>query len=408
MRKRLALAAAVAAALTPAIGAAQQSYPEVTVSGFGTLAAVRTDNGNGQYATSVLQPGGARDSWDVRPDSLIAGQLNARFTRTLSFVGQAVANRNADDDFMPHAEWAFLRWQATPEFALRGGILAVPVFMLSDSRLVGLSFPWVRPPTALYSQAPITNFRGVDIVYRHALGNGAITVQPYAGKAPTEVPGTNGPTVLAHLDRVLGINVVGQLDDWTVRAGYFRSRFTYHSGTTDALFAGLLGVAPLIPGAADLADQLDAVDKALSFTSVGVAYDGANAFFQAEYGQRRTGFFLADTNAWYGTIGYRFGNLTPHLTYSKVDVKSATSQAVLPPVGPLAPLAAGVDSLLAGQNTAQRTWAAGLRWQFAPSADLKVQWDRVRLPDGAMGSFKGTPGFADTVNVYSAGVDFVF
>jgi hypothetical protein len=37
-----------------------------------------------------------------------------------------------------------------------------------------------------------------------------------------------------------------------------------------------------------------------------------------------------------------------------------------------------------------------------------VQWDRVRLPDGAMGSFKGTPGFAETVNVYSAGVDFVF
>ena len=40
--------------------------------------------------------------------------------------------------------------------------MAVPVFMQSDSRLVGISYPWVRTPTALYSQVPITNFRGVD------------------------------------------------------------------------------------------------------------------------------------------------------------------------------------------------------------------------------------------------------
>jgi hypothetical protein len=408
MRTRIAVAV-VAAALASGTACAQQAYPDVTFSGFGTLGAVRTDSDAGRYATSVLQPGGARDSWDVRTDSLIAGQVNARFTPQLSFVGQAVANRNAEDDFMPHAEWAFLRYAVTPELALRGGALAVPVFMLSDSRLVGLSFPWVRPPTALYSQAPITNFRGVDLTWQRSVGDATFTVQPYLGKAPTKVPSsTGGPVVLAHLDRMAGISASAELHAWTVRAGYFRSRFTYHSGTTDALFAGLAQVAPLVPAAGDLASQLSAVDKNLSFASVGIAYDGPRAFFQAEYGRRKADFFLANTNAWYASFGYRFGNIMPHVTVSSVDVTSRTSQNVIPPLPALAALAAGVNSLLAGQNIAQDTVAVGMRWQFAPSADLKVQWDRVRLPNGAVGNFIGTPGFADRVNVYSAAVDFVF
>jgi len=407
MGKRIVLAAALAASLSPALCAAQ-SFPDVSFSGFGTLAAVRTDNANAQYATSVLQPGGARNRWDARPDSLIAGQVNARFTRSLAFVGQAVANRNADDDFMPHVEWAFLRLQATPDLAVRGGVLAVPVFMLSDSRLVGFSFPWVRPPTALYSQAPITDFRGVDLVYRKSFGDAAITVQPYAGKAPTDVPGTDGSIVRAHLDRLAGINIVGEMDNWTVRAGYFRTRFTYHSATTDALFAGLHAAAPLLPGVGTLADELSADHKKLEFTSVGVAYDGSRVFFQSEYGRRDAELFLATTKAWYATLGYRFGTVMPHVTVSSVDVASRTTQQVVPHVGPLAALATGLDSLLATQNVAQDAVAVGLRWQFAPGADLKVQWDRVRLPDGALGNFKGTAGFADTVNVYSAAVDFVF
>jgi hypothetical protein len=91
-----------------------------------------------------------------------------------------------------------------------------------------------------------------------------------------------------------------------------------------------------------------------------------------------------------------------------VSVDSPTRQTVLPPVGPLAPLAAGVDSLLAGQNLAQKTVAAGVRWHFHKNVDVKAQWDRVKLPAGGIGNFRGTPGAAQTVNVYSVAVDFVF
>jgi hypothetical protein len=402
------LLAALAAALASLGASAQQAYPDVSFSGFGTLGLVQTDTNAGQYATSVLQPLGAGKDLDWRTDSLVATQVNARFTRSLAVVAQVVSNKTADNDFMPHFEWAFARYAMTPDLAVRGGIMAVPIFMLSDSRLVGISFPWVRPPTAVYSQAPITNFRGADLTYRAVLGDTSLTAQPYFGEAPTDVPLNAGGVVHSHLDRVAGLGLRAERGPWSARVGWFQSRFTYRSPTTESLATSLHDAAAVLPGALALANEISSIDKRLTFASVGVAYDGERTFFQAEYGRRKSETFLASTQAWYATLGYRFGNVMPHATVSGVEVTSRTSQDVIPATGSFAPLAASVGSLLAGQNVQQDTVALGVRWQFSKNADLKLQWDHVHLPDGAVGNFHGTPGFADSVNVYSAALDFVF
>jgi hypothetical protein len=399
--------AAIAAALMP-LGAAAQAYPEVSFSGFGTLAAVRTDTDAGRYQTSVLQPGGAATSWDVRPDSLLAGQVNARFTRDLAAVAQLVANRRAQDDFAPHVEWAFARYSVTPALDARAGIMAVPIFMLSDSRLVGISFPWVRPPTALYSQAPITNFRGGELLYRNTVGDLAVTLQPYAGKAPTDVPVTAG-VVRVQLDNMLGLAASAEWQSWTVRASYFRCDITYPNATVLGYVSDLRSAAPSLPGASQLADELDPTGKRLTFVSAGASYDAGPVFFQAEYGRRRSrSLVLSQTRSWYGTLGYRFGNVMPHVTVARTLVDSRSSQDVVPSSGSFAALGAGLDAMLASQDVAQQAVAIGVRWQFLRNADLKLQWDHVKLPGGAVGNFHASPGFADSVNVYSAGIDVVF
>ena len=116
--------------------------PQFSFRGFGTLGFVSTNTGQAEYATSMLQPGGAKKKPDFGVDSLLAGQIDARFTKALSFVG--VANRTADDDFVPHVEWAFVRYAITPNLSVRGGILAMPIFLQSDSRLVGFANPDIR------------------------------------------------------------------------------------------------------------------------------------------------------------------------------------------------------------------------------------------------------------------------
>jgi Gram-negative porin len=410
-KKRMAIAMAIALGAPVAVFAQESTPSMFKFSGFGTLGVVSTDNDKAEYAVSVLQPGGAKKKADFGVDSLIAGQVDATFTPSFSAVIQAVANRTADDDYTPHVEWAFVRYAVTGDLSVRGGIMAVPVFMLSDSRLVGFSYPWVRPPTALYSQSPVTKFQGGDITYRHTLGGVNLSGQAYVGRAPTQIPSaTGGGHVTADLDDMYGVSFGAETGPWTVRASYLHTKFTYRDSTVQPLFAGLRQVEPFVPGAAALADSLDTIDKTITFGSVGVGYESGNLLLQAEYSKRKADLFLADTSSWYATAGYRFGNFMPHVTYSQVRVDSPTSQSLIPAVGPLAPVAIGVNTLLEGQNVAQKALALGLRYQFHKNADVKVQWDRIDLPRGSVGNFQhAQPGFAGSnVNVYSAAVDFVF
>jgi len=402
-------AAVMAAVLAPLLVRADEPPPVFSFSGFGTLGALRTDTDAGHFTTSVLKPPGPGTSWDLRTDSLIAAQLDARPAKNVAASLQLVSNRTARGDFEPHVESAFVRFAAQPDLALRAGIMAVPVFMLSDSRLVGISFPWVRPPTALYSQVPITSFRGADLVYRKAIGDAAITLQPFAGKAPTDVPDGSGGTMRAQLDRLLGLGASTQLGAWTLRAAWFRTDFTFSSPLRRSLVAQLDAASTSLPGATSLVEDLAPSAKRIAFGSVGAAYDAGHLFAQAEYGRRESKTLaLARTRAWYGTLGYRFGNVMPHVTMSRVLVDSHLEQSVVPRTGEFAGLADSIDAMFGSQNVAQAATSLGVRWQFLRNADAKLQWDHVELPDGAVGNFRGPNGFAGRVNVYSVSVDFVF
>ena len=73
---------------------------------------------------------------------------------------------------------------------------------------------------------------------------------------------------------------------------------------------------------------------------------------------------------------------------------------------PLAPITAAVNSV--AKAGLQSTNAVGVRWDFYKSAALKVQVDRIKPKDGPGAFLNAKPGFAGAVNVYAAGIDFVF
>jgi len=53
----------------------------------------------------------------------------------------------------------------------------------------------------------------------------------------------------------------------------------------------------------------------------------------------------------------------------------------------------------------------GVRWDFAPSRSLKLQYDHLDLDDGSRGILTNTQsGFepGGTVNVFSVALDFLF
>jgi hypothetical protein len=154
-----------------------------------------------------------------------------------------------------------------------------------------------------------------------------------------------------------------------------------------------------------------------SFTSIGLSMDWNNIVAQTEYAKRKLETYSGDTDSWYVMGGYRFGKILPYYSHAKLAVKSDFTNTIPTACASGAPAActATVRSLNATMESlrtsarggSQNTDSIGLRWDFMPSADLKVQIDRVK-PQGKGLFSQAAAGFKGPVTVGAVAVDFVF
>jgi hypothetical protein len=378
-------------------------------SGFGTLGAVHSNEDHADF-TDVLKPNGAgyTHRWSTDVDSRVAGQINARFTSQLSAMVQVISEQLADNTYKPQVEWANLKYQPTPQISFRAGRIVLPAFLISDSRKVGYSYPWVRPPWEIYTLSPVNNSDGVDASYRLRVGGFVHSVSASYGKTAVRVPGVD-----ADVRRLWTITESVEYGAATAHLSFTRARFTFKQNSLEALFDAFRQFGP--QGSA-LADKYDVVDKPIQFVALGAIYDPGEWFVTGEWGRRDLHSVFGKSTAWYLSGGYRVAQLTPYLTYAEVTANSNTSDAGLTVSALPAFLAGSATALNAGLNAAlrtiavQRTTSAGVRWDFAKNVDLKVQYDYIRLGAGSPGALSNLqPGFqpGGTVSLFSAVIDFV-
>lgn len=96
--------------------------------------------------------------------------MSAALGDRLTAVVQAVSQQRYDNTFTPEIEWANLKYAITPNLSIRAGPVVLPTFLSSDTQNVGYVNPWVRTPSEVLVQLPITNSDGVDISYRFNVG----------------------------------------------------------------------------------------------------------------------------------------------------------------------------------------------------------------------------------------------
>lgn len=111
------------------------------------------------------------------------------------------------------------------------------------------------------------------------------------------------------------------------------------------------------------------------------------------------------------SFGYRVGAVVPYATYARAVSRRFADPNLgilpsIPQIGP--PLAQFVTAALHAQEQDQRTLSAGLRWDFAPTADLKVQVDRVRSHNATVPWVANQPGWNGQATVFSIVLDFIF
>jgi hypothetical protein len=383
--------------------------------GFGTVGAVHSNLDQADFVSAPFEAVGAGYTrrWSAKVDSLIGAQIAADLTPQLSAVLMAIAQQNYDAGFRPHVEWANLKYQFTPELSVRIGRTALGLFLITDSRNIGFSNPWVRPPIELYGLVTVTSNDGIDASYRSAMGAASNTVQVTTGRTTYKYPVPNSTTVGTAKSR----DLIALVD--TLQRGFSTLRLTYGQAHVsipafDPLFDAFRQFGPRGVGIAEL---YDVADRIVSFFGLSARYEPGRLFAMAEWARVNTHSVLGEKTGWYVSSGYLLGRVTPYATYAQVRADTNTSDPGLSLTGLPASQAGLAMALNAGLNASlapiasQRTVSLGARWDILPSVDLKFQYDHTDLGANSQGWLTNLqPGFrlGSTVDLISATVDFVF
>lgn len=246
-------------------------------------------------------------------------------------------------------DWGFANYVFTPNITGRAGKIKYPGNIISETIDIGLTYPWVRPPESIYSETAELSFEaytGAGGIYE---GGDEITYSfnLYGGQV------TDSETNEDH-DRLIGAVLVLANDYGEIRLNANQSKIDEASKVTDG--------------------------EDRTIMSAGLRGEWNNFVFYGEFSRSEIDNFSAfDTDAWYTTLGYHFGNTMPHLTYQDYDVDGGIEQS---------------------------SWTLGVKQTLSPSSALKLEVQRVSDIKGG-GLFVQQPDDSD-VYLFNAALNFVF
>ncbi|WBS05580.1 porin [Pseudoduganella sp. SL102] len=395
----------LAAALLGTLGAAHAAdlgSENLSITGFGTLAAAKSNTEDARYTRSNQREGTAGTT-TIGLDSNLGLQATYKFSDKLSATTQILSRKSTGDSFTTELAWAFVKYQVNDDIAVRVGRVVMPTFLISDYQNVGYANTMMRPPTELYGSNFLENIDGADISWQHSVGETTFTVQAVGGVVRGKAYTAQDKSVERFQSPHAAIAFTAERGPVQLRVAHVRGKLTI-----DAKDLNKLSDAVAHAGFEQFASDFSMREKkVISFTSVGLMADWNNMVVQSEYGIRRgvDKMFLADADAWYLMAGYRFGTVLPY--YSHGSFKSKPSVSIPAGLAGIPPLYGAMSSILA--PTGQKSDTLGVRWDFAKSAALKVQVDRIKPGvKNALLSDVTPAGVGKKVTVLAAGVDFVF
>lgn len=381
---------------------ATSGWPTVSLHGFGTLGATRTDTDSAQFVRDLSQPNGAGTQWASKVDSLLGLQANVQFSPRTEGVVQVVSRYHADSNYRPEVTWAFLRHDFSPDFSARAGRLGTEFYMQGDSRLVGYSNLSLRPTPDFYGSLVFSYIDGVDASATLPLASGLLRSKVFWGQSPEKTP--YYPSILWDLR---GTDLAGGYLDysagpWQVRLSHVQVRF-HHEMPVDALLhsIGINLPQPYL----SLVPEMSMANQRTNFSSLGLVYDQGPLNVQMMLNQiRHNSPAYADTKAGYVQAAYRLGAVTPYLGVSRSfsDLETLPSSGV-PGVNSLTEL------LVAQSISNQHTYTLGGRWDLQKNLALKAQVDWVHGQPASKFPFKNVQTDWDGhMTVFSLALDFVF
>lgn len=415
MKQTLILLTATVLLLDVANAFAKDTYPNFTVSGFGTLGASGTDTSQLGFRRDIKQTPGVTNNWGLDDDSRLGLQADADINKSWHATVQWVARNTTGDFLEQNIDWAFLRWRPADDLDIRAGRLGFDNFMLSEYRNVGYAFLWIRPPHEFYAGLPVYHFDGADIAKKFATSAGTITIKAFGGNSFLQIP-TNFAGSADESFTVIGGKLAYEYGNWTARLGYSYSKNNDELSALNPLLNTLNSEAinTVWPGAQGLAQRIATKNRVAHFNAIGLAYDDGIWLAQMEVSYVNSDIASYPSVAGgYLSAGRRFGKVTLYslLGLSKSLNKRITLSNPLIALPALSQLHSAADQLLNGNGVDEKSLSLGLRWDVGEHIALKTQWSYYWLGQNGTALWR-TPASGgptpDAVNVWSVGMDFVF
>jgi len=315
-----------------------------------------------------------------KSDTILGLQVSKQVNDSTSVTGQLVSR--GGEDYSTEAAWAFVTYAATDNLDLRLGRIRTPLFFYSDFLEVGYAYDWVRPPLEVYSPnaSAFSSLDGTDLNYRFSTGTFDHNVQLYYGR--------NNRSNTSGLDakHFSGIALTSSNDSLTLRASAHQVELHLADNPPAGSFGA--GVSLLALAGPDFAIE----GENHYFYEAGFSYDNGEINLVAEYTHfdGKNPAFM-DSDAYLVKVAKRFGEFTPHLTYSSVATSKDSG-------------ANGNIQEIAGLEDEQTSITAGLRYDYDSSTALKFE-----VQQHTEDKVAGVPGEIDeTAMLYSIAVDVVF
>lgn len=356
-------------------------------SGFGTIGLVHAQANGATFVRDITEPKGATNrglSWET--DSRVGFQVNLKASEQFEAVAQVVSHYQWDNNFQPELTWGFLKYSPNDMVDLRVGRIGFDALLASDTRDVGFTYLWARPPVEYYGTLPVPYIDGADLVLRQPLGSGVGRLKLFSGITRQKIP-----TFFGLIEDLSGSRITGAFAD------YQDNRWTARIGKADIRLAqGFPGEVEIVGSLRDQANQagdgtplqqalnsyatdVALVGKHISFASVGLAYENGPLQTQIALMHFTSQTLLyPESHSGYISAGYRIDKFTPYVAISAVKSRKSNRAEDLANKGADPGLYDVANFMLTTGQEIQQTLSLGMRYDMLSNVALKFQVDLVR------------------------------
>lgn len=375
-------------------------------SGFGTASVSCFTNNSADFVINDQPQGAGRSNQcDGGTDSLLGGQLDAGWFKSLEIGVQVVGSRNENRDFLPALRVAQLRWFPSDALTIRIGRSPTPAFIYSESRQIRYAMPWVRPPLEVYGTLPTFSQDGVEFLYNQPFGNWQAEWHVGATQIHFDTPISNTHNTVPVNAYGGFVNLTLETSNTLLKFGYSYSETSFATPDIERLFS-LLRSSHISQGG-QLADHLAIADASTQLFSLGARHEYDDWLAISEFSYRTMQGFFRDQIGAYATLGRRFDSWMPYATIARRWSRGPNNDNR---AGFLHPQ---VAALLTSTRYDTTSVGLGLVHDIHDNIKLKFQTDWIQPDNNSWGLYTNHSANYNYANpggswLFTLSMDFVF